>query len=112
MFYWTDNPYGNDTCYGLSATSMVSWIHDFSNTYHSGVGCYPVIYTTTDWWQNCTDKDAELGSTNPLWITHFDTSVSTLPAGWNAHTFWQYADSGTFPGDQDYFNGDANGLKR
>lgn len=27
-------------------------------------------------------------------------------------TFWQYADSGSNPGDQDYFNGDAAGLKR
>ena len=26
--------------------------------------------------------------------------------------FWQYADSGTFPGDQDLFNGDAAGLSR
>jgi len=29
-----DNPYGK-TCYGLSASAMVSWIQDFSNTYHS-----------------------------------------------------------------------------
>jgi hypothetical protein len=27
-------------------------------------------------------------------------------------TFWQYADSGPYPGDQDYFNGDATGLKK
>ena len=27
-------------------------------------------------------------------------------------TFWQYADSGSNPGDQDIFNGDAAGLKR
>ena len=27
-------------------------------------------------------------------------------------TFWQYADSGTFPGDQDLFNGNAAGLSR
>lgn len=27
-------------------------------------------------------------------------------------TFWQYADSGPNPGDQDYFNGDAAGLSR
>lgn len=28
------------------------------------------------------------------------------------HTFWQYADSGPNPGDQDNFNGDLAGLKR
>jgi hypothetical protein len=27
-------------------------------------------------------------------------------------TFWQYASSGTNPGDQDLFNGDAAALKR
>ena len=28
-----DNPYGTE-CYGLSALAMVSWIQDFSDTYH------------------------------------------------------------------------------
>lgn len=28
------------------------------------------------------------------------------------HTFWQYADKGPNPGDQDNFNGDSAGLKR
>ena len=27
-------------------------------------------------------------------------------------TFWQYADHGVNPGDQDVFNGDSAGLKR
>ena len=27
-------------------------------------------------------------------------------------TFWQYADSGPYPGDQDLFNGDAAGLSK
>ena len=27
-------------------------------------------------------------------------------------TFWQYADSGPYPGDQDLFNGDATGLSK
>ncbi|MDH6141846.1 GH25 family lysozyme M1 (1,4-beta-N-acetylmuramidase) [Kitasatospora sp. GP30] len=28
-----------------------------------------------------------------------------------AVTFWQYSDSGTFPGDQDYFNGATDRLQ-
>ena len=32
-----DNPNGA-TCYGLSASAMVNWIADFSNTYHSKTG--------------------------------------------------------------------------
>jgi len=90
---------------------MVSWIRDFSNTYYSCVGRYPMIYTTTDWWKTCTGNDAGFGS-NPLWIARWASSVGTLPAGWSNHTFWQYADSGPSPGDQDYFNGDMAGLRR
>jgi len=105
------NPYG-EACYGLSAASMVSWIRDFSNTYHSRVGRYPVIYTTTDWWKTCTGNNAEFGSTNPLWIARYSSSPGTLPAGWSSYTFWQHADSGPSPGDQNYFNGDMAGLKR
>nr|VWP02526.1 N/A [Ganoderma boninense] len=104
------NPSGNE-CYNLSQSAMVSWIKDFSNTYHSKTGVYPVIYTTTDWWTTCTGNSAAFGSTNPLWIAHYASSIGTLPAGWSYTTFWQYADSGPNPGDQDEFNGSLQGLK-
>lgn len=44
------NPSGA-TCYGLSASAMVSWIKSFVDTYHTKTGRYPIIYTTNDWWQ-------------------------------------------------------------
>ncbi len=126
-----DNPNGAE-CYGLSASAMVSWIKDFSNTYHSHTGVYPgkerpgpdrcryllthnsiaVIYTTTDWWTTCTGNSAAFASTNPLWIARYSSSIGTLPAGWAYTTFWQYADSGANPGDQDEFNGSMQGLKK
>jgi hypothetical protein len=31
---------------------------------------------------------------------------------YNSETFWQYADSGSNPGDQDIFNGTPTGLKK
>lgn len=98
------NPYG-DSCYDLSQSAMVSWIRDFSNTVESLTGRYPTIYTTTDWWTTCTGNYGGFGATNPLWIARYSSSPGTLPNGWSYQTFWQYADSGTFPGDQDYFNG-------
>ncbi|KAM5536133.1 hypothetical protein V8D89_010232 [Ganoderma adspersum] len=104
------NPSGAE-CYGLSASAMVSWVRDFSNTYHSHTGVYPVIYTTTDWWTTCTGNSAAFGSTNPLWIARYASSIGTLPAGWAYTTFWQYADSGSNPGDQDEFNGSLQDLK-
>ncbi|KAH9066216.1 glycoside hydrolase family 25 protein [Lactarius vividus] len=99
-------------CSGLTHAQMVTWIKDFSNTYHSKTTRYPVIYTTTSWWTSCTGNSASFGTTNPLWIAHWASSIGTLPAGWSFTTFWQYADSGSHPGDQDKFNGDAAGLKR
>ncbi|WP_394842511.1 lysozyme [Pendulispora brunnea] len=98
------NPYGA-TCYGLSAASMVQWVRDFSNRVHARTRKYPMIYTSTSWWSQCTGNNGSFGSTNPLWIPRYGSSVGTLPAGWGFHTIWQYADSGSMPGDQNRFNG-------
>jgi len=106
------NPYG-DTCYGMTASAMVSWIRDFSNTVFARVGRYPAIYSTTDWWTRCTGNNAGFGN-HPLFIARYPSSLSsgagTLPAGWANYTMWQYADSGVFPGDQDTFNGSVADL--
>ncbi|MCQ4079549.1 lysozyme [Streptomyces sp. RB6PN25] len=104
------NPYGAE-CYGLSQSGMVGWISDFSNEVHARTGRYPVIYSTTDWWTTCTGNSSAFGADNPLWIASYTSTPGTLPAGWGYQTFWQYADSGTFPGDQDYFNGDYSQLQ-
>ncbi|KAJ3934313.1 MAG: glycoside hydrolase family 25 protein [Lentinula lateritia] len=104
------NPSG-DECYDLSTSAMVSWIQDFSNTYESQTGRFPIIYTTTDWWTTCTGNSALFANDNPLFIAHYASSIGTIPAGWSFATFWQYSDSGANPGDQDVFNGSAAGLK-
>ncbi|MFG3228529.1 lysozyme [Kitasatospora sp. NPDC048194] len=103
------NPYGA-TCYGLSQSAMVSWIRSFNDTVHSRTGRYPTIYTTTNWWATCTGNYGGFGATNPLWIARYASTVGTLPNGWSYQTFWQYSDSGTFPGDQDLFNGATDRL--
>ena len=89
---------------------MVRWINDFSSTYYDSAAYYPVIYTSTDWWNTCTGNYAGRGSTNLLWIKSWSSSVGTLPAGWSYYTFWQNAESGSLPGSQDRYNGDMNGL--
>jgi len=99
-------------CYNLTPAQMVAWIKDFSDTYHSKTTRYPVIYATTSWWKQCTGNSAAFGATNPLWIASWASAVGSLPAGWSYTTFWQYANSGPNPGDQDLFNGDSAGLGR
>jgi GH25 family lysozyme M1 (1,4-beta-N-acetylmuramidase) len=99
------NPYGSE-CYGLTHSQMRSWIWDFVNQYAYKEHAYPVIYSTTDWWTTCTGNYSGFGKYDPLWIANYSASGGgPLPNGWGFYTFWQYADSGSLPGDQDVFNG-------
>lgn len=98
------NPYGS-TCYGLSKSGMASWIASFSNRYKSRTGRYPVIYTSNSWWTTCVGTSGNFSATSPLWVARYSSSVGTLPYAWSYYTFWQFADSGAFPGDQNTFNG-------
>jgi GH25 family lysozyme M1 (1,4-beta-N-acetylmuramidase) len=99
------NSYGNE-CYDFSQSQMVAWISNFVAEYAYREHVYPVIYSTTDWWATCTGNYGGFGSADPLWIANYSASGGgPLPSGWGYYTFWQYADSGSLPGDQDVFNG-------
>ncbi|HEY4453284.1 MAG TPA: lysozyme [Pseudonocardiaceae bacterium] len=104
------NPSG-DACYNMAGSAMVNWVLSFSNEYHAREGVWPVIYTATSWWSECTGNQGDFSSTNPLWLANYNGSAGTMPYAWGFQTFWQFADSGTFPGDQDYFNGPQSGLQ-
>lgn len=104
------NPYGA-TCYGLSQSAMRSWIAAFVNEVHAKTTRWATIYTTTDWWTTCTGNTSQFAANDPLFIARYSSSAGTLPAGWPFYTFWQHADSGTYPGDQDVFNGPYTGLQ-
>ncbi|MBK1784814.1 lysozyme [Prauserella cavernicola] len=95
------NPYGA-ACYGLNQAQMAAWIRDFHDTYHSRTGRWPVIYTSTSWWNQCVGTAQSFGDTVPLWVARYSDSVGALPNGWGFHTFWQYTSS---PIDQNSFNG-------
>jgi GH25 family lysozyme M1 (1,4-beta-N-acetylmuramidase) len=103
------NPYGPE-CYGLSKAAMVSWIASFTDTYQSLTTVWPVIYAASDWWATCTGNYAGFAADDPLWIASSGLTAGALPAGWGTYTFWQYASVGTFPGDQDLFNGSSSQL--
>jgi GH25 family lysozyme M1 (1,4-beta-N-acetylmuramidase) len=105
------NPYGSE-CYGLTHHQMNTWIENFVKEYAYKERVYPVIYTTTDWWRTCTGDATRFGRWDPLWIANYSASHGgTLPSGWGFYTFWQYADGGKVPGDQDVFNGSYSRLK-
>ncbi|MFD8276892.1 lysozyme [Streptomyces flaveolus] len=104
------NPYGA-TCYGRTASQMVGWIKDFLDRYKARTGRHAAIYTSTNWWQQCTGNYSGFGSTTPLWIARYASSVGELPAGWDTYTMWQYTSTGPTVGDHDRFNGALDRVK-
>ncbi|WP_328458491.1 lysozyme [Amycolatopsis sp. NBC_00438] len=98
----------NNACYGKTAAQMVAWIKAFSDEYHKKTTRWPVIYTATSWWSQCTGNTGDFSSTNPLWVARYASTVGTLPYKWDFYTFWQYSSS---PIDQDQFSADISRLK-
>lgn len=88
-----DIEYGSPTCYGLSTSAMNTWIKDFLTKYQALTGRKAPIYTTTDWWKQCTGNTSQF-SGYPLWVANYNGTYSPLPAGWTGtQTFWQYSSS-------------------
>jgi GH25 family lysozyme M1 (1,4-beta-N-acetylmuramidase) len=104
------NPYGA-TCYGLSQSAMVNWVTQFRDEYRARTGRNPVVYAGLNWWTECTGDFGGFGTSDPLWIAHYASTAGTLLNGWNSYTIWQFAGSGTFPGDQDVFAGSRTDLQ-
>lgn len=102
---------GLNACYNMTPAQVSSWISDFVSEVAKRTGQHTMIYTNTNWWNPCTASNPAFAS-YPLFIAGYTASPPPLPAGWAKWTFWQYADSGTLPGDQDVFSGDAAGLTR
>lgn len=98
------NPYGAE-CYGLTQSQMGAWINDFLNTYHGATGVWPTIYSTADWYNTCVGTYGDFSTKSPFWIACYCPNPTSLPYNWKFYTFWQYASSGVFPGDEDVFNG-------
>jgi len=105
------NPYAGGTCYGKSPSAMVAWIRDFINQYHARTGRWAVIYTSTSWWSTCTGNYAGFAANSPLWLARYSANIGALPAGWSTYSIWQWADHGTFPGDQNVWNGSLDRLR-
>jgi GH25 family lysozyme M1 (1,4-beta-N-acetylmuramidase) len=107
------NPYSTlgNTCYNMSPTAMVSWIKDFSNRVLSRTGRLPMIYTTTDWWSQCTGNSGAFGH-QPLHLASYSTYVGNMPNGWGTYSVWQYSSKGPFAGDSNAWNGSYASLQK
>lgn len=101
---------GSPTCYGLTQSQMVDWIEDFGETYNAKTGRYPMIYTNAGWWNECVASSA-FAANYPLVVANYGVTSPKIPNGFKYYSFWQYADQGQYPGDQDVWNGDEGSLK-
>jgi GH25 family lysozyme M1 (1,4-beta-N-acetylmuramidase) len=101
-----------NSCYGLTRSQMVSWIGAFVAEAVRRTGQRPVIYSTAQWWDECTGTSAAFAS-DPLWIAG-DTATGPLqpimPPAWKTWTYWQYTASATIPGIGDPKHTDASYL--
>ncbi|WP_279325070.1 GH25 family lysozyme, partial [Arthrobacter glacialis] len=101
------------SCYNMTPAQLVAWTRDFTSTYKNLTSRDAVIYSSYSFWQTCMGNTTAFSAINPLWIAAYGPPLSgvLMPGGWPAFTFWQYADAGTFPGDQNVFNGSYDQLK-
>ncbi|RDA84356.1 hypothetical protein CP532_2594 [Ophiocordyceps camponoti-leonardi (nom. inval.)] len=99
-------------CAGLSPKEMEHWIIEFVEVYRASTGIYPMLYTTTGWWKQCTHNTVNLLARSLLVISDFAESVGELPAGWESYTFWQYSDKSPWGSGSYVFNGDVAKLNR
>jgi GH25 family lysozyme M1 (1,4-beta-N-acetylmuramidase) len=104
------NPYSGNECYNLSQASMKSWIKAFLAEYHKKTSRWAVIYSTTNWWDTCVGNYTSPWKNSPYWVACYCATAGSMPDGVPTWTFWQFADSGEFPGDQDVFNGPQSRL--
>lgn len=91
---------------------MINWVKDFGNTYKATAGRLPMIYSNPGWLNSCLGGSSALSDAGfPLVIARYTSASSPGDTpGWPYATFWQWADSGTFPGDQDVFQGSQANL--
>ncbi len=105
------DPYSSDPCYGLTPAAMVTWVRDFVREVRLRTGRNPAVFTTAGWWNRCTGSSTAFGYL-PLMISHWNTTLGPLPAGWTRYRIWQFSPKGRFPGQQDIFPGTLKGLQR
>ena len=90
-------------CYGLTPAAMTSWISSFVTETQRRSGHLPVIYSTAQWWNQCTDGSSQFAA-DPLWLADYPANPASLlpagpplPAGFSSWEYWQYTSSATLP---------------
>ncbi len=109
---WPYASLGLSDCYGLSQSSMRSWISSFLTEVSARIGRTPMIYTNVNWWNSCTGSSTAFAG-YPLDVSSCNATPPSVP-GWGTNwTFWQYDIDACGRGaahDADVFNGTVTQL--
>jgi GH25 family lysozyme M1 (1,4-beta-N-acetylmuramidase) len=101
-----NDPYSVNDCYWFSQRRMIAWIAGFTTRARALTGKWPILYTTADWWRECTGSTARFRH-DPLWLADYNRERPVAPSPWARWSFWQYSEDGYLPGigwtDLDYF---------
>ncbi|KAF4592247.1 MFS monocarboxylate transporter [Ophiocordyceps camponoti-floridani] len=100
------------TCHGMTPKEIQRWIIEFTEVYRASTSIYPMLYTTTGWWKQCTGNTVNLMNRALLVVSDHGERLGELPAGWKKHTFWEYSADSPWAGRSYVFNGDESGLNR
>lgn len=77
-----NDPYKKATdCYGLGIPAMIAWIAGFTGRARAMTGEWPTIYTTADWWRECTRSTGRFPH-DPLWLAAFGGTAPIVPSPW------------------------------
>ncbi|WP_247042680.1 GH25 family lysozyme [Arthrobacter rhizosphaerae] len=106
--------YFGNTCYDMSPAQLIAWVQEFGNTVRSMTGRLPVIYTNTNWWNQCTGGAQGFGD-YPLWVAAYPNSPTNdagpIPSSWSSYSIWQYSSTGPMAGDSNVWNGSYQDLQ-
>jgi lysozyme len=99
-----------------SSSVIASGIQQWLDAVEKALGRRPIIYTGPGFW-NSALAGSDAFSGYPLWVAHYTSDPApSLPKGFPGFHFWQYSQSGKFPGiggsvDMDWFNGTTADLR-
>jgi lysozyme len=98
---------------GVSSTTVIARVLDWTEHVQKAIGRAPVIYTGVGF-------TSEIGNPRtiaayPLWVANWTSGCPAMPPAWSGWQFWQNRDNGSVAGvprvvDLDYFNGSAEDL--
>ena len=76
-------------CWNMSQWQLAQWARTWLGTVYSLTGKLPILYTNSDYWNNCDGAPADIAASYRLWLASWGVSNPSIPRPWSSWTFWQ-----------------------